>query len=43
MQTVDKAVRFVELSPERGLLATIVGGSANRCAMASAFRCFNLP
>ena len=25
MQTVDKAVRFVELSPQRGLVATIVG------------------
>jgi len=43
MQTVDKSVRFVELSPQRGLVATIVGSSANRCAMATAFRRFNFP
>jgi hypothetical protein len=43
MQTVDKSVRFVELSPQRRLVAAIVGRCANRCAMDTAFRRFNFP
>jgi hypothetical protein len=42
MQAVDESVRFVEFSPQLGLLTAIVNCTAHRRAVTATFRLFEL-
>ncbi|MCW2685905.1 MAG: hypothetical protein JWR37_795 [Mycobacterium sp.] len=43
VQTVDEALRLMQVSPQRGLLPVVLSSTAYRHAMSAALRCFELP